>query len=73
MTIDTVSHKSAIAKCAELATLIDRHTDSKEGIYQPTGIDSLVFVRCDTCKTIQTVSEPLFAMVVQGGKKLSLN
>jgi AraC-like DNA-binding protein len=63
----------AIAKCAELAALIDRHTDSKGGIYYPTAIDSLVFVRCDTCKTIETVSEPLFAMVVQGEKKLSLN
>lgn len=62
-----------IAKCAELATLIDRHTDSKGDIYYPTAIDSLVFVRCDTCKTLQTVSEPLFAMVAQGEKKLSLN
>ncbi|NJL54840.1 MAG: AraC family transcriptional regulator [Spirulinaceae cyanobacterium RM2_2_10] len=73
MTIDTLSQKSAIAKCAELATLIDRHTDSKGCTCYPTAIDSLVFVRSDTCKTIQTVSEPLFAMVVQGEKKLSLN
>jgi AraC-like DNA-binding protein len=63
----------AIAKCAELATLIDRHTDGKGGIYHPTAIDPLVFLRCDTCKTIQTVSEPLLAIVVQGEKKLSLN
>jgi AraC-like DNA-binding protein len=63
----------AIAKCSELAALIDRHTDGKGGIYYPTAIDPLVFLRCDTRKTIQTVSEPLFAMVVQGEKKLSLN
>jgi AraC-like DNA-binding protein len=73
MTIDTLSYNSAIVKCAELATLIDRHTDSKGSIYHSTAIDSLVFVRCDTYKTIQTVSEPLFAMVIQGEKKLSLN
>jgi AraC-like DNA-binding protein len=89
MTIEVLSHnlatdaspngemptqqRPAIAKCAELAALIDRHTDSKGGIYHPTAIDPLVFVRCDTYKTIQTVSEPLFAMVIQGEKKLSLN
>ncbi|MGC1308413.1 MAG: AraC family transcriptional regulator [Phormidesmis sp.] len=89
MTIKTLSHnlandaspngempaqqRPAIAKCAELAALIDRHTDSNGDIYYSTTINSLVFVRCDTCKTIQTLSEPLFAMVVQGEKKLSLN
>ncbi len=63
----------AIDKCAELAALIARHTDGKRGGYHTTAIDSLVFVRCNTSRTIQTVSEPLFAMVVQGHKKLSLN
>jgi hypothetical protein len=42
--IPTQQHP-AIAKCAELATLIDRHTDSKGGIYHSTAIDALVF--CD--------------------------
>jgi AraC-like DNA-binding protein len=64
---------SKIAKCAELAALIDRYTHGKEGNYHATAIDPLVFVRCNTSKTIQTVSDPLFAMVVQGNKKLSLN
>jgi AraC-like DNA-binding protein len=63
----------AIAKCAELAALIDRYTDGKAGNYHPTAIDPLVFVRCDTTRTIETVSEPLFAIVVQGNKKLALN
>jgi AraC-like DNA-binding protein len=63
----------AIAQCAELAALIDRHTDGQESGYRATAIDPLVFVRSDTTKTIETVSEPLFAMVVQGEKKLSLN
>ncbi|MBD1997989.1 AraC family transcriptional regulator [Oculatella sp. FACHB-28] len=63
----------AIAKCAELAALVDRHTSSERSGYYPTAIDPLVFVRCDNSKTIQDVSEPLFAIVVQGEKKLSLN
>jgi AraC-like DNA-binding protein len=63
----------AIDKCEELATLVDRHTDGKGGGYHATAIDPLAFVRCSTSKTIQAVSEPLFAIVVQGKKKLSLN
>jgi hypothetical protein len=60
----TTQQRVAIAKCAELATLVDRYTDAKGGGYHTTAIDSLVFVRCNTSRTIQTVSEPLFAMVV---------
>jgi AraC-like DNA-binding protein len=63
----------AIDQCAKIATLIDRHTDSKGNIYYPTAIDPLVFLRCDTSKSVQAVSEPLFALVVQGEKKLLLN
>lgn len=62
-----------IAKCAELAALVDRHTSSERNGYYPTAIEPLVFVRCDNSKTIEEVSEPLFAIVVQGNKKLSVN
>lgn len=68
-----IQRQLAIAKCAELAALIERHTSSEKSGYYPTAIDPLVFVRCDTSKTIQDVSEPLFAIVVQGEKKLSLS
>ncbi|MBD2465514.1 AraC family transcriptional regulator [Oscillatoria sp. FACHB-1407] len=68
-----IQRQLAIAKCAELAALIERHTSSERSGYYPTAIDPLAFVRCDTSKTIQDVSEPLFAMVVQGEKNLSLS
>ncbi|KAM3103697.1 hypothetical protein ACKFKH_29530 [Phormidesmis sp. 146-20] len=64
----------AVAKCAELAALADQHTDGRGEGYHPTAIDPLVFVRqSNPCITIQEVSEPLFAIVVQGQKKVSLN
>ncbi|MBW4557316.1 MAG: AraC family transcriptional regulator [Trichormus sp. ATA11-4-KO1] len=62
----------AIAKCAELAALIEQHTNSERNGYYPTAIDSLVFVRCNTSRTIEDVSEPLLGIVAQGQKKLSL-
>lgn len=68
-----IQRQLAIAKCAELAALIERHTSSERSGYYPTAINPLVFVRCDTSKTIQDVSEPLFAIVVQGEKNLSLS
>ena len=68
-----IQRQLAIAKCAELAALIERHTSSERSEYYPTAIDPLVFVRCDTSKTVQDISEPLFAIVVQGEKKLSLS
>lgn len=69
-----IQRQLAIAKCAELAALIEQHTSSERSGYYPTAIDSLVFVRCDTSKTMQQdVSEPLFAIVVQGEKSLSLS
>lgn len=68
-----IQRQLAIAKCAELAALIEQHTSSERSGYYPTAIDPLVFVRCDTSKTMQDVSEPLFAIVVQGEKNLSLS
>jgi len=64
----------AVAKCAELAALANQHTNSGGEGYHPTAIAPLVFVRqSDPCTTMQEVSEPLFAIVVQGQKKVSLN
>ncbi|NJO40616.1 MAG: AraC family transcriptional regulator [Cyanobacteria bacterium CRU_2_1] len=73
MTIKTLERETAIDKCAELAALVDRYTDGKGGNYHATAIDPLVFVRCNTFKTVQEVSEPLLGIVVQGEKKLALN
>jgi AraC-like DNA-binding protein len=64
----------AITKCAELAALADQHTGGGGEGYHPTAIEPLVFVRqSNPCITVQEVSEPLFAIVVQGQKKVSVN
>jgi AraC-like DNA-binding protein len=64
----------AVAKCAELAALADQHTGGGGEGYHPTAIEPLVFVRqSDPCVIVQEVSEPLFAIVVQGQKKVSVN
>ncbi|MBF2084142.1 AraC family transcriptional regulator [Thermoleptolyngbya sp. C42_A2020_037] len=64
----------AVAECAELARLADRHTNGRGEGYHPTAIAPLSFVRqSDPCIIVQEVSEPLFAIVVQGQKKVSVN
>jgi AraC-like DNA-binding protein len=64
----------AINKCAELAALVDRHTNGKGDGAHATAIDSLTFRReCDPAATAQEVSEPLLAIVVQGKKQVLLN
>ncbi|NJN31390.1 MAG: AraC family transcriptional regulator [Synechococcales cyanobacterium RM1_1_8] len=74
MTIDIRSHKHAIDKCKELAALVDRHTNHQGNGFHTTAIDSLVFIReCDPATTIQTISEPLLGIVVQGKKEVLLN
>lgn len=74
MTIDRHSHKIAIAKCEELAALIDRHTHQQGNGFHATAIDSLVFLReCAPVTTIQTISEPLLGIVVQGKKEVLLD
>ena len=78
MTIKVLSPESnrrkAIDKCAELATLIDRHTDGRGNGAHATGIAPLVFMReCDPGNVVRGVSEPLLAIVVQGQKEASLN
>jgi AraC-type transcriptional regulator N-terminus len=71
--ISPTQRQMAIDECTELAALVDRQTNSQESGYCATAIEPLIFVRCSTSKIIQEVSEPLFAIVVQGEKKLSLN
>lgn len=74
MTIETLSHETAINKCAELAALVDRHTDNLGNGAHATAIESLVFMReCDPVTAIQAVSEPLLGIVVQGEKEVLLN
>lgn len=74
MTIDTVSHQSAIDKCEELAALVDRHTDSQENGVHATAIAPLEFTReCNPVAAMPAVSEPLLAVVIQGQKELWLN
>ncbi|KAB8333213.1 AraC family transcriptional regulator [Scytonema tolypothrichoides VB-61278] len=74
MTIDTQSHGTAISQCGELAALIARHTDGKGNGAHTTAINPLAFTReCDPSKAIQSVSEPLLAIVVQGKKEVLLN
>ncbi|KAB8315258.1 AraC family transcriptional regulator [Tolypothrix campylonemoides VB511288] len=74
MTIKTRNHEVAIANCAELAALVDRHTAGKgNGIYA-TAINSLEFMReCEPATAITGVSEPLLGIVVQGKKEMLLN
>ncbi len=74
MTIDTLSHKSAIDKCAELAALVDRHTGNQGNGIHPTAIAPLEFTReCNPVVAMPVVSEPLLAVVIQGQKELWLN
>lgn len=74
MTINTRSRDIAIDKCKELATLVDQHTGSKGNGAHTTVIDSLFFMReCDPSTATHGVSEPLFAIVVQGKKEVTLN
>lgn len=74
MTIDTLSHKSAIDKCAELAALVDRHTGNQGNGIHATAIAPLEFTReCNPVVAMPAVSEPLLAVVIQGQKELWLN
>ncbi|MDF5722634.1 MAG: AraC family transcriptional regulator [Rhizonema sp. PD37] len=74
MTIEILSHQSAINKCAELAALVARHTDGKGKGAHATAINPLVFAReCDPSTAILCINEPLLAIVVQGKKEVLLN
>jgi AraC-like DNA-binding protein len=60
-------------RCAELATLISRHTDSKGNGFHQTAIDSLEFARESLTGTmLHGVTAPMLAIVVQGKKGAAL-
>ena len=56
-------------RCAELATLITRHTDGKGNGFHNTVIDRLGFSRESAVGTVMHgISAPMLAIVVQGRK-----
>jgi AraC-like DNA-binding protein len=60
-------------RCAELATLINRHTGSKGDGFHPTAIASLEFARESLTGTmLHGVAAPMLAIVVQGKKGAAL-
>jgi len=64
----------AIDKCTQLAALVDRHTDGKRDGAHATAIAPLGFLKqSNTSTTMASVSEPIFALVVQGAKEVLLN
>ncbi len=68
------NHKTMIANCRELATLVKRHTSGQGNGAYSTAIDSLKFMReSEPATTIPAISEPLLAIVVQGKKEVLLN
>jgi AraC-like DNA-binding protein len=74
MTIETLNHDVAVSKCKELAALVARHTHSKENGAHATAINPLKFIRqSDTSIAMQSVSEPLLGIVVQGKKEVCLS
>lgn len=73
MTIET-QNQDAIGKCAELAAFVERHIDGKGNGAHATAIEPLEFMReSDAFTVIRGVSEPLFAIVLQGKKEVLLN
>ncbi|MEM7769328.1 MAG: AraC family transcriptional regulator [Cyanobacteria bacterium P01_A01_bin.37] len=66
------SDRSIASRCAELATQVARHTDSKGNGFHSTAIAQLDFMRDDASTMICNVYEPALAIIVQGNKKLLL-
>lgn len=74
MTIETLSHATAIRKCTELAGLVDRHTGSKGDGLHSTAIAQLRFLReSDISRAMRGVIKPILVIVVQGKKEVLLN
>jgi AraC-like DNA-binding protein len=74
MMTETQNHEAAIDRCKELAALVDRHTDGRGNGAHATAINPLVFMReCNPATAMQSVTEPLLSIVVQGKKELLLN
>jgi AraC-like DNA-binding protein len=78
MTTQVINHSSAIVdRCQELATLVTRHTDGKGDGFHKTAINKLEFQRksavsSSTCTPLSGITEPIFAILVQGKKKAVL-
>lgn len=69
-----IGDSSAIAnQCKELAALITRHTDGKGNGFHKTDIEQLEFQReSSVSAALHGVSEPIFAILVQGKKEALL-
>ncbi|WNZ26307.1 AraC family transcriptional regulator [Leptolyngbya sp. NK1-12] len=69
-----INQGESINQCQELAALITRHTDSKGDGFHQTAIAQLEFQRESSVSTVlRGVCDPIFAILVQGQKKLLLN
>jgi AraC-like DNA-binding protein len=74
MAMETLSYETAIDKCAELAAVVALHTDSRRDGVHPTEINLLEFMRVsDTSTIMQTVTEPVLSIGVQGKKEVLVN
>jgi AraC-like DNA-binding protein len=73
MTIEILNGSAIAHQCRELATLVTRHTDGKGNGFHKTAIDPLEFQRESSVSTaLHGVSEPVFALLVQGEKEALL-
>ncbi|MFQ4135968.1 AraC family transcriptional regulator N-terminal domain-containing protein [Nodosilinea sp. PGN35] len=73
MTLATLSQGTAISACQGLAALVAQHTDRQGDGTHPTAIGQLEFLRESSDSTaIHGVSEPIFAIVIQGKKEVLL-
>lgn len=71
---EPLSHETRMRKCAELAALVDRQTDSGGNGVHPTLIPALGLMReSSTLIQMRGVSEPILGIVVQGAKEVVLN
>lgn len=77
MITQVIKHSTIVDRCQELATLVTRHTDGKGDGFHKTAIDKLEFQRKSTvsnstCTPLFGITEPIFAILVQGKKKAVL-
>lgn len=74
MAIEILKHADAVVNnCKELAALLTQHTDGKGNGVHKTDINQLEFMREYRASTaLQSVYEPILAIVVQGKKEALL-
>ena len=74
MTFEEIEYETTISKCQQIAALITKYTEDKGDGIHATEIDKLEFIRqSDTLTAMRDVSEPTFAIVIQGQKKVLLD